>query len=283
SCNYFENWWGPNFGPQNDVSAPGVGLYTTDVPGSGGYTSGDYMHQFNGTSGATPIVSGIAGLILSVNPNLTASQVVQILKSSANDIHILGFDDATGWGRVNAYAAVVAAGSPFNDLIGNATVVGNPSTTVMDPTGSTVSAGDPPACAPYTNNVWFRYTSPIDQPITFTTHGSSYDTVLAVYTGFPAALTPLACDDDSGTTSRSWLGMYVSAGTTYYIMVGKYGATPLSGPATLSFNVSPVPTGDTLALFNPTGGLTSLVDTLQDQPPLTSYTTFTDNTPVNTP
>src|SRR5690606_6466586 len=56
-----------------------------------------------------------------------------------------------------------------------------------------------------------------------------------------------------------------------------------SGPAHHSLNFIPMPTGDTLALFNPTGRLTSLVDTLQDQPPLTSYTTFTDNTPVNTP
>src|SRR5690606_16695959 len=293
------DWWPL---PGNGNAQPRISAYSN--------VSTAIRPGFSGTSAAAPHVAGAAALVMDRFDDYSAEQVRLLLETRAIDmvsslppVFGAGYDFYTGMGRLwlgdphsdptptptntpdptNTHTPTHTLTPPGNDLISNATVVGNPSTTVMDPTGSTVSAGDPPACAPYTNNVWFRYTSPIDQPITFTTQGSSYDTVLAVYTGIPAALTPLACDDDSGTTTRSWLGMYVSAGTTYYIMVGKYGATPLSGPATLSFNVSPVPTGDTLALFNPTGGLTSLVDTLQDQPPLTSYTTFTDNTPVNTP
>ncbi len=283
ACNYFEDWWGPNSGPENDVSAPGVGLYTTDIMGSGGYTSGTYYTSFNGTSGATPIVSGVVGLMLSINANLTAVQVQQLLKDNADDINTAGFDNGTGWGRVNANRAVQAAqalGGPANDLIANATLVTLPSSTTQNPNGSTVTGTDPSSCNGGANTVWFRYVATATQPITITTQGSSYDTLLSVYTGTPGSLTSVGCDDDGGTTVRSWVGLNAVNGTTYYIMVAKFGGTPLAGAATLTLTLSAVPTGDTLALYNTSFGYTSLIDTLQTNPPLSAYNTFVSNAPV---
>jgi subtilisin family serine protease len=43
-----------------------------------------YTMTFGGTSGAAPVVTGVAALMLSVNPHLTASQVRQILMSTAD-------------------------------------------------------------------------------------------------------------------------------------------------------------------------------------------------------
>lgn len=43
-----------------------------------------YTGQFGGTSGAAPIVSGVAALMLSVNPDLTAEEVKQILMATAD-------------------------------------------------------------------------------------------------------------------------------------------------------------------------------------------------------
>ena len=71
-----------NYGGSLDVVAPGVNIYTTDRQGSNGYYSGDYCPDFTGTSAATPIVSGIATLILSKYPELTSTQVQNAIKKN---------------------------------------------------------------------------------------------------------------------------------------------------------------------------------------------------------
>jgi hypothetical protein len=62
-----------------------------------------------GTSMATPHVTGVAALILSVNPDLLPNDVREILKSTADDKGAPGFDEYYGWGRVNAHQAVLLA------------------------------------------------------------------------------------------------------------------------------------------------------------------------------
>jgi len=105
-----ENWWGGRFGPEVDVSAPGVHITTTDISGARGYNrSGDYVTTFNGTSAATPHVAGVAALILSVNPNLRGTEVETILRASTDDLGASGYDNLTGFGRINALKAVQAA------------------------------------------------------------------------------------------------------------------------------------------------------------------------------
>ncbi len=104
-----ETWWGSCFGPEVDVSAPGVHITTTDIHGASGYTATDYIATFNGTSAATPHVAGVAALVLSVNPNLRAAEVEAILRASTDDIGSQGYDVYTGFGRINAWKAVQAA------------------------------------------------------------------------------------------------------------------------------------------------------------------------------
>src|SRR5690606_13830416 len=61
-----------NYGLRSvDLFAPGVNMYST-VPGNG------YDHA-DGTSAAAPVVSGVAALIMSYYPELTARQVRDIL------------------------------------------------------------------------------------------------------------------------------------------------------------------------------------------------------------
>ncbi len=87
------------YGTGLEVMAPGVGIYST-VPG-GAYDS------YDGTSMATPHVVGVAGLIRSVNKDLTSAQVREILKNTAVNA---GPANEYGYGIVDAYAAVQAAG-----------------------------------------------------------------------------------------------------------------------------------------------------------------------------
>lgn len=69
-----------------------------------GATFGDTL--FSGTSAAAPSVAGVASLVWSANPNLTADQVKNILAETAYDLGAEGYDLETGYGFVNADAAV---------------------------------------------------------------------------------------------------------------------------------------------------------------------------------
>jgi len=88
-------------GPEVDVAAPGVRILST-IPGN-------RAAWMDGTSMAAPLVSGIVGLMLTVNPNLTPQDVADILCSTAIDVLDAGRDIYSGCGLVNAEAAVKAA------------------------------------------------------------------------------------------------------------------------------------------------------------------------------
>lgn len=100
-------------GAEMDLVAPSGGipgdLVTTDRMGNLGYNNGNnpnYAFNFNGTSAACPQVSGVAALMLSINPALTEAQVVNILRNTATDMGNAGFDNTFGFGRLNAQAAI---------------------------------------------------------------------------------------------------------------------------------------------------------------------------------
>jgi subtilisin family serine protease len=64
----------------------------------------------NGTSMATPYVTGIAALIWAANPTYTAAAVEDALKKSATDLGAAGYDTTFGYGLVNADAAMIRTG-----------------------------------------------------------------------------------------------------------------------------------------------------------------------------
>ncbi|QDU69439.1 S8 family serine peptidase [Engelhardtia mirabilis] len=115
-----ERWWGSNYGTNTqdaagavDVIAPTI-LPTTDIQGSGGYDSGNYSQWFNGTSCSTPYAAGVCALIQSANPSFTPVQVRAQLVSTCDDVTSVesgaGWDRYTGYGMVNAAAAVGSGG-----------------------------------------------------------------------------------------------------------------------------------------------------------------------------
>ena len=90
-----------SYGNWVDIAAPGVSILTTNRGGGYGY--------WNGTSFSSPVAAGLAGLIISANPDLTNTQVVEIITQNADDLGDPGFDQYYGYGRVNAHASLVAA------------------------------------------------------------------------------------------------------------------------------------------------------------------------------
>jgi subtilisin family serine protease len=86
-------------GPHIDFAAPGWEIYSTT-------TNSSYANA-SGTSFAAPLFSGIAAMMLSINRALTAAQVIETLKSTADEKGNPGWDESYGWGRVNYRAAIV--------------------------------------------------------------------------------------------------------------------------------------------------------------------------------
>jgi subtilisin family serine protease len=97
-----------------DVSAPGYNVYTTAT------FNGSYLYSppQGGTSMAGPIVAGIAGLVRSEFPCLTALEVIERIRSSADNVDNLSenipYAGLIGTGRVNAEMAV--SGTPCDPL-----------------------------------------------------------------------------------------------------------------------------------------------------------------------
>jgi thermitase len=101
-----------NYGTKADVAAPGVGILSTMPTYPVTLTSATYGYSMNydalsGTSMATPMVSGIAGLVLSQNPSLTPAQVAGILEASSGDG--VSWAPNLAFGVVNASKAVSSA------------------------------------------------------------------------------------------------------------------------------------------------------------------------------
>ncbi|HEX2045540.1 MAG TPA: S8 family serine peptidase, partial [Gaiellaceae bacterium] len=88
-----------------DLVAPGVGITSAQTGTTNGYVS------FNGTSMATPFVAGVALLALDANRALTSADVKAKLTSTAIDWGRAGGDGEYGAGRLDAYAALKAAGA----------------------------------------------------------------------------------------------------------------------------------------------------------------------------
>ncbi|HNS97245.1 MAG TPA: S8 family serine peptidase [Polyangiaceae bacterium] len=109
-----------NFGEFLDISAPTndeaitPSIISLDIVGAGDLAK-DYTSAFGGTSAAAPVVSGIAALMFSLDPEVTAARVREILNETADKVDAdRGFWDAQGFsvlyghGRVNALRAILS-------------------------------------------------------------------------------------------------------------------------------------------------------------------------------
>lgn len=91
---FFSNW-----GTWVSVAAPGWTLTTTAI--GGGYTGG-----FNGTSGATPHVAGIAALLFSANSFATNADVKAAIQDACTPLNQAPYGRWTNYGRVDADVAL---------------------------------------------------------------------------------------------------------------------------------------------------------------------------------
>ncbi len=208
-----------NYGSWIDLAAPGDTILTTQMGG----TYGNWW----GTSLASPIAAAVGALALSVNPSLTNAQLVSLLEKNSDDLGAAGFDQYFGYGRVNAYKAVLAAQSMLSSA---------------DTTPPTVAIGAPSSGATVAGTV--------------SVQGTAADNV---------GVTKIELDVDgaavataaSSPFSFSWNSASASNGS-HSITVKAYDAANNAGSASVTVNVSNAldTTAPTVSIAAPLSGAT---------------------------
>lgn len=250
------------------LGAPNMAALLQTLVGSGNGTP--YLGSFNPTSGiANTTGVTIAGfnfnsvsavLFNGVNATFTANSSTQITTTvpagaTSGPITVI---TASGT-ATSSNNFVVVPGPPANDNFTTAQVIiGTSGTLSASNVGATKETGEPDHAGNSGGaSVWYTWTAPGNGTYTFNTYGSTFDTLLAVYTGNSVtALAQIAANDDAGTGVDSAVSFTAVAGTQYFIAVDGHGGA--TGDISLKWQHNTG--GPTINNFMPnTGGAGSLV------------------------
>lgn len=129
-----------SFGSYVALAAPGAGIWTT--------SNGGVYQAWNGTSFSSPLTAGVAALMMSANPSLSAATVEKLMYSTAVDLGTAGRDIYYGYGRVDAAAGVRAA-------VGTVVVLDTqaPTASITSPAASATVSGIVPVSVSAADNV----------------------------------------------------------------------------------------------------------------------------------
>jgi hypothetical protein len=159
-------------------------------------------------------------------------------------IAVDGYNGKTGSVNLDWSQAV----APANDMFANAQAISGSSGTA---TGSNVGATKEPGEPNHAGNsggasIWYRWTAAASGSATIDTLSSSFDTLLAVYTGSSVgSLTSVVSNDDCCGGRQSQVTFTATAGTTYQIAVDGYNAA--TGSVTLHWSQPQAPANDLFA------------------------------------
>jgi hypothetical protein len=135
------------------------------VTGVGGFTV-----PFFGTSAAAPHAAAIAALVRGARPDLNASQVLGVVRTTAIDVGPAGWDGPTGTGRVDAFSALASVlnAPPVADA--------GPDTTVecTGPAGTSVTLNGLRSSDPDGDTITYSWSAPgitFDDPTSATPTG----------------------------------------------------------------------------------------------------------------
>ncbi|HKQ40191.1 MAG TPA: PPC domain-containing protein, partial [Verrucomicrobiae bacterium] len=134
-----------------------------------------------------------------------------------------------------------STGGGIHSLSGTAftPVIGYTGTQIFSTVGFGGEPGELSHCGiPGGSSAWFTFIAPTNGRLYLDTSGSSFNTVLAVYTGPGPTitnLTALICDNDSGPGTTSSLNFSAAKNVTYYIAVD--GFNGVTGTAHLNYRL----------------------------------------------
>jgi len=117
--------------------------------------------------------------------------------------------------------AFTPAPPPANDNFAAAKLLPGATGATTGANGSaTFQTGEPTDGFSATNSIWYRWTAVTNGTVTFRTGGSSFDTVLCIYSGGSvSALTPVDCDDNGDTNGASLISFEAVKDVIYRISV----------------------------------------------------------------
>ena len=212
---------------------------------------------YNGTSMATPHVSGVAAIVWSNNPSCTATEVRNALKSTAIDLGTAGRDDKTGFGLVQAKAASDALASSCGGTTPPPTGGSN---VLANGVAKTNLAGSASQQLSYTMEVPAGATE-----LNFDMAGGTGDADLYVKFGSAPTTSSYDCRPYKGGNAESCPIASAQAGTYYVKVIGYSAFTGVN--LTGSFTESTTGGGS-----GATGGSASVTDITVAQRAWTYYT-----------
>lgn len=206
------------FRDRNNVQSDGAGYSGV------GFTTpqGQYV-----SLNRTIVDPGLSGSITASFRNETTNALIQtsgyLAPGQYSVFTIAQASSGTYSGDVSLTFAQANTLCQYAQAVGNGTFTGTTLNAI-----STGGAGASCGTASNSPAVWYRYTAPRAGTLSISTCGSSYDTVLSVYsaTSCPTLGQQIACNDDAGGLGCSGLDSRVSinvvAGAIYYVRVSGY-------------------------------------------------------------
>lgn len=232
------------------VAVPTIAGFTPASGAVGGNVA------INGTNFTGAAAVRFGGLTAPFTVN-SASQINATIPAGASTGKL---SVVTPGGTATSAASFSILAPPANNNFSSAKVIsGAAGSTSGSNTAATKEAGEPEhAGNAGGKSVWFNWTAPSSGAFRFTTTGSDFSTVLAVYTGTSiGGLTLVASADITSGNTNSTLTLVASAGTIYRIVVDGYrspGSTPASaGSGNLVLNWAAT-TGPAITGFSPSSG-----------------------------
>jgi len=181
-------------------------------------TANEDYEYYNGTSMATPHVSGVATLVWSHHTECSAAQIRAALNATAEDLETAGRDDKTGYGLINAVAADTYLDASCDGPVDPGTGTGTGGTELQNGVTKTDLAG--------AKNEELHFS--LDVPagatdLSFTMSGGTGDADLYVQYGAAPSTSSYDCRPWKTGNSESCPVTTAETGT-YYVMVQGYSA-----------------------------------------------------------
>lgn len=239
-----------NVSPTTDLFAPG-GEFESCVVSS---VQTNAYDAFCGTSMAAPHVAGAVAVLKQKAPTASACKIEDALKATG----LATADTRSGGVQIKpriqvdqALARLLSPVAPANDAFSNAVVIPGTTTIATFPgsnIGATLESGEPRHVHSSSHrSVWWQWTPTASGAVKLDTHGSGFDTVLAVYRGGTSAASPgvlVARSDNAPGLTTSEVNFTATAGQTYRVVVG--GRT-IAQECSIQLNMHRPPANDNFA------------------------------------